>query len=80
MDQLQLLDEEFLQPLGVSQYRLTKAIDVPASRICATGGQHSCCIPGWPGLTKIAKRLEYSMQGIQNVGGLSGHCLRGVVG
>jgi hypothetical protein len=61
---------------------------LPESRICAsaafwdraTGGQHSCCIPGWPGLTKIAKRLEYSMQGIQNVGGLSGHCLRGVVG
>jgi hypothetical protein len=35
VDQLQLLDEEFLQPLGVSQYRLAKAIDVPASRICA---------------------------------------------
>ncbi len=29
----ELLDEEFLQPLGVSQYRLAKAIDVPASRI-----------------------------------------------
>jgi len=35
VDQLQLLDGEFLQPLGVSQYRLAKAIDVPASRICA---------------------------------------------
>ena len=34
----ELLDEEFLQPLGVSQYRLAKAIDVPASpiRICAS--------------------------------------------
>ena len=29
----ELLDEEFLQPLGVSQYRLAKAIDVPASPI-----------------------------------------------
>ncbi len=29
----ELLDQEFLQPLGVSQYRLAKAIDVPASRI-----------------------------------------------
>ena len=29
----ELLHEEFLQPLGVSQYRLAKAIDVPASRI-----------------------------------------------
>ena len=27
------LDQEFLQPLGVSQYRLAKAIGVPASRI-----------------------------------------------
>ncbi len=35
VDQWQLLDEEFFQPLGVSQYRLAKAIDVPASRICA---------------------------------------------
>ena len=34
----ELLDEEFLQHLGVSQYRLAKAIDVPASpiRICAS--------------------------------------------
>jgi plasmid maintenance system antidote protein VapI len=31
----ELLDEEFLQPLGVSQYRLAKAIDVTASRIFA---------------------------------------------
>ncbi|MCP9774027.1 HigA family addiction module antitoxin [Cyanobium sp. WAJ14-Wanaka] len=29
----ELLNEEFLQPLGVSQYRLAKAIGVPASRI-----------------------------------------------
>ncbi|MEB3202830.1 MAG: HigA family addiction module antitoxin [Synechococcus sp.] len=29
----ELLDQEFLEPLGVSQYRLAKAIDVPASRI-----------------------------------------------
>lgn len=29
----ELLDTEFLQPLGVSQYRLAKAIAVPASRI-----------------------------------------------
>jgi antitoxin HigA-1 len=29
----ELLDDEFLQPLGISQYRLAKAIDVPASRI-----------------------------------------------
>ncbi len=34
----ELLDEEFLQPLGVSQYRLAKAIDVPSApiRICAS--------------------------------------------
>ena len=30
----ELLDQEFLQPLGISQYRLAKAIGVPASRIC----------------------------------------------
>jgi addiction module HigA family antidote len=29
----ELLEEEFLLPLGLSQYRLAKAIDVPASRI-----------------------------------------------
>ena len=29
----ELLDQEFLQPLCVSQYRLAKAIDVSASRI-----------------------------------------------
>jgi addiction module HigA family antidote len=29
----ELLHEEFLQPLGVSQYQLAKAIHVPASRI-----------------------------------------------
>jgi addiction module HigA family antidote len=29
----ELLQEEFLQPLGVSQYRLAKAIGVPASGI-----------------------------------------------
>ena len=29
----ELLDQDFLQPLGVSQYRLAKAIGVPASRI-----------------------------------------------
>ena len=34
----ELLDQEFLQPLGISQYRLAKAIDVPASRICASAG------------------------------------------
>jgi addiction module HigA family antidote len=27
------LQEEFLEPLGISQYRLAKAIGVPASRI-----------------------------------------------
>ena len=34
----ELLDEEFFQPLGVSQYRLAKAIDVPAApmRICSS--------------------------------------------
>ena len=32
----ELLDEEFLQHLGVSQYRLAKAIDVPASLISAS--------------------------------------------
>ncbi|MCP9780689.1 MULTISPECIES: hypothetical protein [Cyanobium] len=31
----ELLEQEFLQPLGVSQYRLAKSIDVPASRMCA---------------------------------------------
>jgi addiction module HigA family antidote len=29
----EILLEEFLQPLGVSQYRLAKAVDVPARRI-----------------------------------------------
>jgi len=29
----EILLEEFLQPLGVSQYRLAKEIDVPARRI-----------------------------------------------
>jgi len=29
----EILLEEFLQPLGVSQYQLAKAIDVPARRI-----------------------------------------------
>jgi len=29
----ELLEEEFLLPLGLSQYRLAKAIEVPASRI-----------------------------------------------
>jgi plasmid maintenance system antidote protein VapI len=29
----EFLDKEFLQPLGVSQYRLAKAIDVPAATI-----------------------------------------------
>jgi antitoxin HigA-1 len=29
----EVLLEEFLRPLGVSQYRLAKAIDVPARRI-----------------------------------------------
>ena len=29
----ELLQDEFLEPLGISQYRLAKAIGVPASRI-----------------------------------------------
>ena len=29
----ELLQEEFLEPLGISQYRLAKSIGVPASRI-----------------------------------------------
>jgi addiction module HigA family antidote len=29
----EILLEEFLKPLGISQYRLAKAIDVPARRI-----------------------------------------------
>jgi addiction module HigA family antidote len=29
----ELLQEEFLEPLGISQYRLAKTIGVPASRI-----------------------------------------------
>jgi addiction module HigA family antidote len=29
----ELLQEEFMEPLGISQYRLAKAIGVPASRI-----------------------------------------------
>ena len=29
----ELLQEEFLKPLGISQYRLAQAIGVPASRI-----------------------------------------------
>ncbi|MGA0161208.1 MAG: HigA family addiction module antitoxin [Vulcanococcus sp.] len=38
----ELLVEEFLVPLGVSQYRLSKAIKVPASRISEiVSGQRS---------------------------------------
>ena len=29
----EILPEELLQPLGVSQYQLAKAVDVPASRM-----------------------------------------------
>ena len=29
----EILLEEFLEPLGISRYRLAKAIDVPAQRI-----------------------------------------------
>ena len=29
----ELLQEEFLEPLGINQYRLAKSIGVPASRI-----------------------------------------------
>ena len=29
----ELLSEEFLKPMGISQYRLAKEIDVPAQRI-----------------------------------------------
>jgi len=29
----ELLSEEFLKPMGLSQYRLAKEIDVPAQRI-----------------------------------------------
>jgi len=29
----EILNEEFLEPFGVSQYRLAKAIDVPQTRI-----------------------------------------------
>ena len=32
----ELLQEEFLEPLGISKYRLAKAIGVPASRISET--------------------------------------------
>jgi antitoxin HigA-1 len=31
----ELLQEEFLKPMGLSQYRLAKEIDVPAQRISA---------------------------------------------
>jgi len=31
----ELLEEEFLKPMGVSQYRLAKEIGVPAQRISA---------------------------------------------
>lgn len=30
----ELLSEEFLKPMGISQYRLAKEIGVPAQRIC----------------------------------------------
>lgn len=30
----ELLLEEFLKPMGISQYRLAKEINVPAQRIC----------------------------------------------
>ena len=33
VDPGEILLEEFLTPLGVSQYRLAKAVDVPARRI-----------------------------------------------
>lgn len=29
----EMLEEEFLKPLGLTKYRLTKDIDVPAQRI-----------------------------------------------
>ena len=31
----EVLKEEFLRPMGISQYRLAKEIDVPAQRISA---------------------------------------------
>ena len=31
----EILQLEFLEPLGISQYRLAKEIDVPATRTCA---------------------------------------------
>jgi addiction module HigA family antidote len=31
----ELLKEEFLEPMGITQYRLAKEIDVPAQRIGA---------------------------------------------
>jgi plasmid maintenance system antidote protein VapI len=43
----ELIDEEFLQPLGVSQYRLTKAIDVPAAPIVL----RQLMTPRWPVLS-----------------------------
>ena len=43
----ELLDEEFLQPLGVSQYRLAKAMNVPASRISeVVAGQEGGVVGG----------------------------------
>ena len=54
----ELLKEEFLEPLGISQYRLAKEIGVPAQRIgqitCRTilpaGTASPCPIEGsgWP--------------------------------
>jgi len=43
----ELIDEEFLQPLGVSQYRLAKAIDVPAAPIVL----RQLMTPRWPVLS-----------------------------
>jgi len=47
----ELIDEEFLQPLGVSQYRLAKAIDVPAAPIVL----RLLMTPRWPVLSWLKK-------------------------
>ena len=55
----EVLLEEFLRPMGISQYRLVLALGVPESRICVSAvslgsGRGSCCgcrsamTSGWP--------------------------------
>lgn len=49
----EILREEFMEPLGISAYRLAQAINVPLSR----GGRISCMIEG-----KLRQILRFDWQ------------------